>query len=245
MLPEKVLEALHHKTGLILGKGWGGGTAEDEARLALTRLSAMKTESKVVFDVGANTGAYTQACLRFAPDVRVFAFEPSLSSFQSLHQNFSRTSRVTLINAACSSLSGEVTLFSDAPASGLASLNQRNLEHLQIELSIEESVVALRLDDWCSENSVYPDLLKMDVEGHELEVLKGARECLRRCLMVQFEFGGCNIDSRTYFQDFWYLFQEFQFSIFRMSPKGLIHIPRYSELQEYFGVSNYLAVKSR
>ena len=65
------------------------------------------------------------------------------------------------------------------------------------------------------------DLLKLDVEGHELEVLRGGVRMFaqRRVKMVSFEFGGCNIDSRTYFRDFYYFFQENGLQdIFRMVP---------------------------
>lgn len=35
---------------------------------------------------------------------------------------------------------------------------------------------------------------------------------------VTFEFGGCNIDTRTYFQDYWYFFKTFGFRVFRITP---------------------------
>jgi hypothetical protein len=47
-------------------------------------------------------------------------------------------------------------------------------------------------------------MVKMDIEGHELTALKGFGAALDVARVLQFEFGGCNIDSRTYFQDFWY-----------------------------------------
>lgn len=55
----------------------------------------------------------------------------------------------------------------------------------------------------------------MAVEGHELDVLAGAEEALKSVQLVQFEFGGCNIDTRTYFQDFFYFFQQHGFAIHR------------------------------
>ena len=46
-----------------------------------------------------------------------------------------------------------------------------------------------------------PDLIKIDVEGHELDVLDSGRETVSRVWVVQFEFGGYNIDTRTCFHD--------------------------------------------
>ena len=57
---------------------------------------------------------------------------------------------------------------------------------------------------------------------------------------VQFEFGGCNIDSRTYFQDFFRLLNR-QYQIFRILKDGIWPINRYRGELECFVCSNYLA----
>jgi hypothetical protein len=62
--------------------------------------------------------------------------------------------------------------------------------------------------------------------------------------IVQFEFGGSNIDTRTFFQDYWYLFTDLNFAIFRISPKGLIRINAYAETDETFSTTNYIAIKN-
>jgi hypothetical protein len=61
---------------------------------------------------------------------------------------------------------------------------------------------------------------------------------------VTFEFGGCNIDSRTYFQDFFYFFDDAGMDLFRIHPSGrAIPIPQYREIQEQFRTTNYLALR--
>lgn len=62
----------------------------------------------------------------------------------------------------------------------------------------------------------------------------------RKIDFIQFEFGGCNIDSRTFFQDFWYLLHD-KYNIFRIIPTGLYPIKEYSEMREIFLCTNYLA----
>ena len=67
----------------------------------------------------------------------------------------------------------------------------------------------------------------MDVEGVEMKVLQGMK-------LIQFEFDGFNIDSRTFFQDFWYYFKDHNFNLFRITPIGQKKIEVYNEKNECF-----------
>jgi hypothetical protein len=82
----------------------------------------------------------------------------------------------------------------------------------------------------------------MDVEGNELNILNGAKRMIENDSIdfIQFEFGGCNIDSRTFFQDFFYLLKE-RYRIYRILKNGLYPIDSYSEKYEIFITTNYLA----
>ena len=99
------------------------------------------------------------------------------------------------------------------------------------------------MDDFCEEESIDNiRFLKLDVEGHELDVLKGA-ERMRgegRISSIQWEFGGCNIDSRTYFRDFFYLLND-QYRIFRVVKDGIYPVTGYWESLEIFETVNYFA----
>jgi hypothetical protein len=83
------------------------------------------------------------------------------------------------------------------------------------------------------------------VEGHEFDVITGAQEMLETGSidMVSFEFGGTNIDTRTFFRDFWYLLTRFKLRIFRITPSGYLSpIGTYNEFMEQFGATNYVAI---
>jgi hypothetical protein len=88
--------------------------------------------------------------------------------------------------------------------------------------------------------------LKIDTEGHELDVLNGALNMIKnkKTQIVTFEFGGCNIDSRTYFQDFYYFFKDNDMkNMFRITPSGyLAPIIKYKEIYEQFRTTNFLVV---
>jgi Methyltransferase FkbM domain len=75
----------------------------------------------------------------------------------------------------------------------------------------------------------------VDVEGNELNVLKGASEMIRKGNIdfIQFEFGGTDIDSRTFFQDFYYLLKD-NYKIYRIYRNGLDPIRQYNQTQEIF-----------
>jgi hypothetical protein len=64
----------------------------------------------------------------------------------------------------------------------------------------------------------------MDIEGHELDLLLGARHMFEAgaVKIATFEFGGCNIDTHTCFQDYFYYFKEMNMDLYRIIP-FLIH----------------------
>jgi len=84
-------------------------------------------------------------------------------------------------------------------------MNRRNLNHIGMKFDQSEAICVETLDEYCLKNSIkHIDLLKMDVEGHELDVLAGSEALFvhKAISMVLFEFGGKNIDSRTFFRYF-------------------------------------------
>jgi FkbM family methyltransferase len=178
-----------------------------------------------------------------SPNAKIFAFEPSSIARKDLENSFAGEKRIEIFPFALSSSSGKAVLWSDKAGSGLGSLTKRRLDHFNIDFNVNEEIQILTLDEWNSSRRLKPDLIKIDVEGHELDVLKGGECILKDTKLVQFEFGGCNIDSRTYFQDFWYFFSSRGFSIYRVSPYGPILIAEYDEEDEHFRTTNYLAVR--
>jgi FkbM family methyltransferase len=226
------------------GKGTGAGdSVEVEAKTALEFISRYGITEPVVLDIGANNGSYSEAILRAEPRATVFAFEPSSAARRKLEGRFLGSNSVKVVPFALGSAVSKTELWFDSAGSGLASLTKRRLEHFGIEFSESEDVEVTTLDLWVEVNKVVPNLVKMDVEGHELDVLNGGINTLALAQVVQFEFGGCNIDTKTFFQDFWYFFTKMGFALYRISKSGPIRILRYSEADECFRTTNYLAVR--
>lgn len=90
--------------------------------------------------------------------------------------------------------------------SGGAPLYQRNSNNELTQYAIIKETVSIeRIDNLCSQLGITViDSLKLVIEGHELAALQGCSTLLTKGKInyIQFEFDGCNIDSRTYFHDF-------------------------------------------
>jgi FkbM family methyltransferase len=240
----KIGNFIHSRYLRARGQGYGTSTTTQEARLALAFFESKMSELRIL-DVGANVGDYTAACLEICESIQIKSFEPSPAASLILRNRFSHLSNVEVIELALGAESGMRTLYSDEPGSGMASLTKRRLDHHKIFFSEAVAVYVDTLDNWCMSQGFIPNLIKLDVEGHELEVLTGGKEILGEVEVVQFEFGGCNIDTKTYFQDFWYFFQALDFELFRVTPFGIRLIENYSEEDEYFRTTNFIAVSRR
>ncbi len=225
------------------GKGWGSGSVEHELRAAGS-LMGNNTDITLAIDVGGNVGNYTGAIRTVHPGAEVHMFEPSKTNIDILMGRFSDDSQVTVQPFALSSSVSEATLYSDKPGSGLGSLTRRRLDHRGNDFDVSETISTRIFDDYWKETlgSRRIDLFKLDIEGHELDALNGSVEALANTRVVQFEFGGCNIDTRTFFQDFWYFFTERNFALYRITPGGVALVDKYRERDEFFSTTNYLAL---
>jgi FkbM family methyltransferase len=132
------------------------------------------------FDVGANVGFFTVIGARLVgPSGKVFAFEPVAQNAAHVRLNCraNRLENVQVIVGAVGDVSGEGTLMR-ARYSGGAVLESAGKPP---DFLRAESTRILRLDDWVEAGTLpVPHAIKVDVEGAELQVLKGARETLAR-----------------------------------------------------------------
>jgi FkbM family methyltransferase len=212
----------------------------------LKRILRRKKDSVItVFDVGANIGDYALEAFSFlGTSARIFCFEPSNATCEMLRENTRSISTIIVYPHGFSDKEQELELFSDKQGSGLASLYDRRLDHLGTHLLNREMVRLSTIDRFCRENNIMSiNLLKVDVEGHEYKVFAGATEMLdaNAIDMIQFEFGGCNIDSRTFFQDFYYLLNP-KYRLYRLTVDGIVPIDIYNEKYEQFRTTNFVAI---
>ena len=237
----------------LRGMNYGGtGDIPDTGELAVLRYVRERLRQHdsrlVVCDVGANVGDWAAAAVScLAPRVTVFAFEPSPVTFQSLLARAGSLHGTRCLNFGLSDVNGTSSLYVVDGQSGLASLYARDLRHVGLASHFEAEVPVRTLDAFASENGLTRiHLLKLDVEGHELKVLRGAQSLLAGGAIdfIQFEFGGCNIDSRTFLRDFFRMLAP-AYTISRVVRGGLYPLGTYRETHEVFVTANYLAELKR
>ena len=140
-------------------------------------------QPKVVWDVGANIGAWT---LWFGDKSlgihRIIAFEPDPANLRYLEHNVSENrleSTVSIRPVALSSFSGNAPFMSDPFTGTTGSLEQHGdflseyLGRSPVPIEVRTSTIDLEVASGTPE----PDFLKVDVEGHEYDMLVGSR-CL-------------------------------------------------------------------
>jgi FkbM family methyltransferase len=144
-----------------------------ERNVELRHLEHFVDPTKTSVDVGANRGVYTYYLARHS--THVYAYEPHPKMFRILSRS-AKGRNVTVSPAALSNVGGAGTLVIPVRADGSYSNQRATLRQDLHSNSRACSVSTRRLDD---EEVGRPGFIKIDVEGAELNVLRGAEETLR------------------------------------------------------------------
>lgn len=195
-----------------------------------------------VFDIGANVGNWTSYALSIEPSLNIHMFEPSKITYQECSQK-TWPPGVHLNNFGLGEYKEIRQLNIVHATSGMNSLYLRQGVEAA-EATATESVHITTLDEYCEEHGVeHIHFMKVDVEGHERAVLLGAARMLkeRRVDMIQFEYGGCNLDAKVYLLDIWEILINNNYHIAKLFPSGPKPIENYSQTLENFRYSNYIA----
>lgn len=144
-----------------------------------------------VIDVGANRGQFSLACRLALPGVPIVAFEPIPKEAETYRKVHGARNEVILIESALGETKGAATLHlsKSADSSSLLPIGKKQTELFKNTVEVGTITVPVhRLDDFASS---WPgrsrQLLKLDVQGYELNVLRGAPETLKACAYVYAE----------------------------------------------------------
>ena len=208
----------------------------------------IKSPNPIFFDVGANVGEYSKNLRRGFPGASIYAFEPNVNTYAIMRDALAPLG----VNCFELGVSSQITssvmyTYKHELASQHASIYKDVLTDLHAVDQVEElEFKTTTIDAFCEANDIeFIDLLKIDTEGHEWEVLAGARRMLagQRIKFIQFEFNEMNIISRVFLKDFYQLLEGY--GIYRLDSGRLIPLLKYCSTNEIFKFQNLLAVSDR
>ncbi len=146
---------------------------------------------KTIIDVGANTGQFSSAIYCFLPKAHIYAFEPLPDCYEILRRRLSRCKTFTAFCIAIGEKNGEVTFRRSSFSKASSVLPMAKLHKQAFPWSQGESelkVPQYRLDESLKDIHIKQNaLLKIDVQGYELQVLKGAERILHQISLVLVE----------------------------------------------------------
>ena len=200
-----------------------------DVKQAYSMLLASDRPPKVFFDIGANYGMHS---LLFAANgVRTISFEPNPLCVQYLNEMFRYNGLYPEVECiALSDRAGESVLAFPRSATWLGTLEESTAERLSEEHDLTKVAVQLEtLDSYVERSGLNPDLIKIDTEGHELNVLRGGRNTLRNFHpVVLFES-----TDKSLRPDLFDLLRSCGYSVLQLSPYGLkLKLLATTEFQE-------------
>jgi FkbM family methyltransferase len=230
------LSRLYHHTKD--GENFGDMTINGEVRF----LRSQAPDCDVLFDVGANRGEWTRHALALTEEAQIHCFEPVSSLYRSLVAN-QLPERVVCNQVGLSDEPGERQI----DLTTMSLYGHRQSPDSGPAPSLTEEVRLETLDAYCAGNGVEQiDLLKLDVEGHELAVMRGGLSMLRegRVRRIQFEYGPSNIYSRVLLRDMFAFFEDLDYDVFKIVPRDLVRVKTYDPQLENFQYKNFAALHS-
>ena len=146
---------------------------------------------KTIIDVGANEGQFADNFIKIFPDAIIFSFEPLHETFKILEKKFEANQRIKLFNYACGEVEQETFIYHNdfSPSSSLLEITDLHKDAFPFTAHVKkEKITIKRLDD-VMKNIVIESklLLKIDVQGYEMSVLKGAEETLAKSDIIIIE----------------------------------------------------------
>jgi len=166
-----------------------GRHLDEEIMMLAERPYLRAAEVRTVLDVGANEGQFARTALEAFPAARIYCFEPLPSAQAALRQlQLQLGGRIDLEPCALGDREGQIEFHVNAfsPSSSVLPLDQNVTalgDHIRVASTVEVSV--RRLADWAAEKVLAPSvILKLDVQGYEASVLRGAGDFLQRVSAV-------------------------------------------------------------
>ncbi len=138
---------------------------------------------RVIYDIGANRGTWTLLARSIFPDAEIIAFEPLTGHVEEFKRNTGNLKKIRIFETCLGSKPGkaliQITNFSDAAS--LLTPSRKGIKEWSLRVEKQKKVNLTTLDILLRSRQIpIPDLIKMDVQGYEMEVLKGSTGLLAK-----------------------------------------------------------------
>lgn len=231
--------------------GVGHNTYNSGEEFVIDRLLSkiLKKDADVIADVGANVGNYGILLRNRFPPARIYCFEPITETFNQLVSN-TKHMNISCQNVAVGSSKGTINFFrgtNDNDGTMVTAYKDAIDSIFTFAGTTEGNINAdmITLDDFFTDKESKINFLKIDVEGHELEVLKGAKKMIggNHIDIIQFEFNEFNIFSGSYLYDYYKILPQYKF--YRILPANKLYpLGEYNSTNEVFRYQNILAINN-
>lgn len=201
-----------------------------------------KIDSGIVFDVGANKGDYTSYIHSSNNRIQLHCFEPSPEAWKKL-KRLEIKGKIFVNRVALGSKEGYAYLHFTKGKSEHGSFYE--IHDGQRRFS-REKVKVTTLDNYCNSRKITKIyLLKIDTEGSEMEILKGAKKMIHKNSidLIQWEYGFATMYSRTLLKDFFVLLDD-KYEFYKIKRFGLEKIT-YSPYEERYSYVNLLCIRKK
>ncbi|MDJ1168126.1 FkbM family methyltransferase [Roseofilum sp. BLCC_M154] len=197
--------------------------------------------SSAFIDVGANIGNWSSAFLEGSSnDVRGLLFEPSNYAIEKLNSRFCENKNLNIVQACVADEPGSMKFYEEPEAGETSSLVKGASNSNAIEKTIEVTTIDIELERL---NWEYVDFLKIDAEGYDLKVIRGAYKFLhaQKIGVVQFEYNLPWKHAESTLFSAISLLNSCGYQVFLLKGTGL-YTMSYDIYGEYFSYSNFIAV---
>jgi len=203
-------------------------------------------DGDVVLDVGAHHGKWSEAVLR-DKSVELHAFEASREAYDVLKTSLA--DKVRLNWNAVTNCNEDMTFHVYRDDARLSSLHRRlSVEDQLLTAGFDAiTVPGTTLDSYWAGRREQIRFLKVDVEGAEYDVLRGADGLLRRGQVdfLQFEYGGTFFDAGVSLRNVWSLLRRNGYRVLRVENRKFFELKQFSDKDETYKYTNFLALHER
>jgi len=210
----------------------------------------MKIDASIIFDVGANVGDITKEYSLLFPNSKIFCFEPIPNTFEGLKKRYENQNNIQCYPYAVGENEKDVSIFETTDSANSSLLKPTKFISKSTEREMAESVAIknthqvkqITLNSFCKKNKIqHIDLLKLDIQGTELQALEGVSDLLdeQKIDIIYTEVQFANIyEGQCYYHDVASFLYKKNYKLF-----DLVYIVKGKDGKIYYGDAIFLSPK--